>query len=95
MIIEDTLSTGFTSFVKEIARMVACNSRWHAGFDTSCNNEFIYIPGCGQYAFEENICSRQSVRGRRTRVDLVRKLDEETKTNTEQQGMDVESQFSC
>ncbi|HEV7738591.1 MAG TPA: hypothetical protein VGO47_14620, partial [Chlamydiales bacterium] len=88
MSIADTSSAGFGSFVKNIARIVACNSRWHGGFDTSCNDQVIYIPRCGQYVFEDQIFSRDSVRGCRTRIYLVRKPDEETKIDTEQQGMD-------
>ncbi|KIJ41909.1 hypothetical protein M422DRAFT_31551, partial [Sphaerobolus stellatus SS14] len=60
------------SFIRQMARIYICKDRVSAGFDPSCNNKSIYIPTLGLYNFEENLCYRSSVRGRRTRVDIVR-----------------------
>ncbi|KIJ39317.1 hypothetical protein M422DRAFT_257930 [Sphaerobolus stellatus SS14] len=45
--------------------------RLSAGFDTSCNNRSIHIPTLGLYNYQQNLCYRSSVRGRRTRVDVI------------------------
>jgi hypothetical protein len=78
--IADKNPDGFKKLVGEMARIIDCKSRWSAGFDSTCNNQFIHIPGAGLYKFTENMCNRQTVRGRRTRVDLIEKVKGKTET---------------
>ncbi|HEV7738434.1 MAG TPA: hypothetical protein VGO47_13830, partial [Chlamydiales bacterium] len=68
-----TQRDGFEYFVKQIARLFSCENRWQAGFDCSTNNGKCYIQGHGVYDLKENICYRISARGRRTRVDIIKK----------------------
>ncbi|KIJ39335.1 hypothetical protein M422DRAFT_32786 [Sphaerobolus stellatus SS14] len=58
-------------FIKQMARIYMSTDRLSAGFDTSCNNRSIHIPTLGLYNYQQNLCYRSSVRGRRTRVDII------------------------
>ena len=64
---------GLQEFVKSMACIYSCQDWWEAGFDTSCNMRKCNIKGLGVYSFTDNLCLRNSVLGRRTRVDVVDK----------------------
>ncbi|GJJ13659.1 hypothetical protein Clacol_007915 [Clathrus columnatus] len=62
---------GQRSFIQDMARIWSCTDRWSAGFEDTCNNVRCFLEGFGTFSYRRNICLRTSLRGRRTRVDII------------------------
>ncbi|GJJ15857.1 hypothetical protein Clacol_010135 [Clathrus columnatus] len=62
---------GQRGFIQDMAQIWSCKDRWSAGFEDSCNNVQCYLERFGTFSYGGNICYRTSLRGRRTRVDLI------------------------
>ena len=67
------IEPGLREFVKSMVRIYSCRNWWDAGFDTSCNMRKCSIKGLGVYSITDNLCHRNSILGRRTRVDVMDK----------------------
>jgi hypothetical protein len=67
-----TTVDGFAEFVYHIGRLFACTDPWEAGFSHNINNHACDLGDIwGYYNIAKSLCVRHSVRGRRTRVDVL------------------------
>ncbi|GJJ08156.1 hypothetical protein Clacol_002364 [Clathrus columnatus] len=66
-----SVEAGQRGFVQDMIQIWSCTNRWSAGFEDSCNNLRCFLGKLGTFSYCGNICCRTTLRGRRTRVDLI------------------------